>query len=340
MATVLLAAGPPKGAYGRSSSLKWPHLYDILRSKGYDKSKAAAISNSRVGMRKKGRKNVLTAKQAHNPQVLKRLAAAQKKGKHLTGKQLTRRIKISASLESSYDFACHSSACRPPTSGGTGGSTKGGGDKAFRPITADQARGDSRPVSQEEFQRLANIGRRQLEEYADKAKKINLTDDEWSAVKESAYAEATQSWGGATIDLHTGRALPQGTNAYAITVKSLALAERTSDKKAKATVSIPENASKEEFNAAMELARKRFGYTLARENHYLGVFHDDDNKRIDFDPVLVVTKSRDVETIGAATHAIGGAYNFKDGLGYWPPHVDTSPTATRKRDDYQRTYEV
>lgn len=86
----LVAAAPAKGAYGRSASLKWPHLYDILRAKGYDKSKAAAISNSRLRFRKKGRKNVLTAQQAHNPAVLKRLNEAQKAGKHMTGKQLTK----------------------------------------------------------------------------------------------------------------------------------------------------------------------------------------------------------------------------------------------------------
>lgn len=80
----------PKGGYGRSRSLKWPHLYDILRSKGYDKSKAAAISNSRVGVRKSGRKNVLTATEAHKASVLRRLNEATKTGKHLTRKQLTR----------------------------------------------------------------------------------------------------------------------------------------------------------------------------------------------------------------------------------------------------------
>lgn len=80
-------------AYGRSKSLKWSHLYDLLRAKGYDKSKAAAISNSRLKYRVKGRKNVLTAKEAHNPAVLKRLNEAQKKGKHMTRKQLTRGIK-------------------------------------------------------------------------------------------------------------------------------------------------------------------------------------------------------------------------------------------------------
>lgn len=83
-------AGKPKGAYGRSTSLKWPHLYDILVAKGYDHSTAAAISNSRVGLRKTGRKNVLRASEAHNPAVLARLAKAEKVGKHVTRGQLTK----------------------------------------------------------------------------------------------------------------------------------------------------------------------------------------------------------------------------------------------------------
>lgn len=83
-------AGKPKGAYGRSNSLKWPHLYDILVSKGYDHSTAAAISNSRVGLRKTGRKNVLKASEAHNPAVLARLARAEKEGRHVTRGQLTK----------------------------------------------------------------------------------------------------------------------------------------------------------------------------------------------------------------------------------------------------------
>lgn len=86
------AQGPGK-AFGRSNSLKWPNLYDKLRAKGYDKSKAAAISNSRLPMRKKGRLNVLKANEAHNPHVLARLQKAQKDGKHLTRKQLTKGIK-------------------------------------------------------------------------------------------------------------------------------------------------------------------------------------------------------------------------------------------------------
>lgn len=206
-------------------------------------------------------------------------------------------------------------------------STGRGVDRTFPVITREQARGDSRPVSHEEFQRLANVGRTQLEGFADRAKKINLSDEAWGTIKREAYVEARKSWGGATIDMHTGQQLPQGVNAWAITVKN---------KKAK-TISIHEDATEAEFNAAMDHARKRFGYTLAREQHHLGVFHDDANHRIDFDPVLVVTKHSDVETIGAASHSIGGAYNFKDGNGYWPPHVDTSPTATSKHDNIVRT---
>lgn len=86
----LTAAAPPGGRYGRSASLKWPWLYDKLRAKGYDKSKAAAIANSRLKFRKKGRLNVLKATDAHNPSVLKRVAKADKAGKHVTGKALTK----------------------------------------------------------------------------------------------------------------------------------------------------------------------------------------------------------------------------------------------------------
>lgn len=77
------ATGPGK-RHGRSNSLKWPWLYDKLRAKGYDKSKAAAISNSRIHTRKKGRISVLPVKMAHSKAVLKRLAEADRKGKHAT----------------------------------------------------------------------------------------------------------------------------------------------------------------------------------------------------------------------------------------------------------------
>ena len=202
------------------------------------------------------------------------------------------------------------------------------GPKEFKVITAEQARGDSRPVSHEEFQRLANIGQKQLDEFARNSTSTFMLDKHWDELKAQAYDEVQQSWGGMTINSHSAKPLEQGSNLYAITVKG-----------GLDTVSVSEKASRSEFDAAMDEAKTRFTDILKRQTHFLGVFHDDDNGRIDIDPVLVVPKSSQVETIGAASHAIGGAYNFRDGLGYWPPHVDTSPAATRKRDDYQRTYE-
>lgn len=118
-------------------------------------------------------------------------------------------------------------------------------------------------------------------------------------------------WGGATIDSHTGKALPQGANVWAITVKG----------KGSKTVSVREGASAEEFGAAMDKAKAQFGPVLERQSHHLGVFHDDENHRIDIDPVIIVRKRADVDTIGAASRSIGGAYHFKSGDGFWPPHV-------------------
>jgi hypothetical protein len=130
-------------------------------------------------------------------------------------------------------------------------------------------------------------------------------------LKEETYAQVQNEWGGATIDSHTGKPVAQGADRFAITVKD----------KGVETVSIPIDATREQFDAAMDTARQRFGPILEREQHHLGVFRDDDMGRIDFDPVLVIDKRADVDTIGAASRSIGGAYNFADGNGYWPPHV-------------------
>lgn len=143
------------------------------------------------------------------------------------------------------------------------------------------------------------------------ASPIKGLDDNWASIKASAYGEVKKSWGGATIDSHTGKALPDGADQYALTVKG----------KGHETVSVPENATRAQFDAAMDKAKETFRPILEREGHHLGVFHDDVHKRIDIDPVIVTPNRADVDTIGAASHSIGGAYNFKDGNGYWPPHV-------------------
>lgn len=93
----------PQSIGQRDPSLRWPHLYDILRAKGYDKEKAARISNSRLRYRKKGKLEGLPWRQADNP---KKLAGLLKKSR----------------TASAIVAACYDASCRPPTSGGTGGS--------------------------------------------------------------------------------------------------------------------------------------------------------------------------------------------------------------------------
>jgi len=189
---------------------------------------------------------------------------------------------------------------------------RGGVSGEFAPITAAEKRGNSRAVSNEEFQRLATIGRAQLDELAANSSPIEALDASWDSIRDRALSEAQKSWGGATIDSHTGEFLPDGADKFALTVKDSGFE----------TVSVPEGAGREEFMTAMDAAKEKFRPILERQNHYLGVFHDDDLGRIDFDPVTVVDTIDEVETIGAATRAIGGAYRFSDGNGYWPPHVD------------------
>lgn len=64
-------AGKSNSIGGRSPSLKWPHLFDLLVAKGYDQSAAAAISNSRVWARKDGALGGLPWNKAKDPKALK-----------------------------------------------------------------------------------------------------------------------------------------------------------------------------------------------------------------------------------------------------------------------------
>jgi hypothetical protein len=392
-----------KSIAGRDPSLRWPHLYDILRAKGHDKEAAARISNAHLKKRKKGRLEGLPWKKADNKKELRKLLRASALVASCYGQATGVRGTSpapKAQTNSTIVFACYSKECAPPPAGVGGSCGKGGcqamvhrkvsrgvlgkGKESYSTqagfcsakdagkglcsrheaaaekreadllakrnhqiakhsddmvmhmankaplneiavaearrrgliedhpvIGSEGARGDSKPVSYEEFQRLARQGQFILDGLQSRSSAIKGLDDNWEAIKASTHAEALKEWGGATIDAHTGRPVAQGANRWALTIKD----------KGVDTVSIPQGASREEFDAAMETARKRFRSVLEREGSHLGVFHDDDLKRIDIDPVLVVDTLDDVHTIGAATRAIGGAYNFADGNGYWPPHV-------------------
>jgi hypothetical protein len=195
---------------------------------------------------------------------------------------------------------------------------------AYPVIGPEHARGNSRPVSHDEFQQLAREGNRWIDQAKQHSAPITGLDGPgWGRVKARAYAEASKSWGGETIDTGTGEPLPQGADLFALSVKP-----RGMD-----TVSVPETATAAEFGQAMDQAKDRFRTALERRSFYLGVFHDDEHGRIDIDPVAIVNSNDQVERVGAYTRAIGGAYRFSDGNGYWPPHVPDSVSTANDDDD-------
>ena len=184
--------------------------------------------------------------------------------------------------------------------------------KTYPEIGPEDARGNSRPVSSGEFQDLARQGNQWIDQAKNHRAPINgLEPPGWEDVKQRSYAEARKSWGGETIDTDTGQPLPQGADLYAISVKPRGMF----------TVSVPETATYDQFSRAMDRAKDMFRPALERRGFYLGVFHDDDTGRIDIDPVAIVDSIPLVEQVGSYTRAIGGAYHFKSGNGFWPPHV-------------------
>lgn len=178
-------------------------------------------------------------------------------------------------------------------------------------IHHSEARGNSRPISYEEFQRLAHEGHRRYRDMLANVRGTAGLDANWHGIKQRLYHEILKPWGGATINPETGEALPQGADLYALTARPPGVSP----------VTLPENPTPEEWHAAMDAARQAYGPLLEREGHHLGVFHDDDLKRVDIDPTIIVDNPHDVETIGAYTRNIGGAYHFATGLGHFPPHV-------------------
>jgi hypothetical protein len=119
----------PRSIAGRDPSLRWPHLYDLLRAKGYDKEKAARISNSRLRYRKKGRLQGLPWKQADSKRALSRVRKEYESKRSRTASALV--------------AACYEAACRPPTSGGTGGSSPKGRASATALSLASKAKAAS-----------------------------------------------------------------------------------------------------------------------------------------------------------------------------------------------------
>lgn len=189
---------------------------------------------------------------------------------------------------------------------------EGAGHKVIRAedlSTPDARR--SRPVSMEEFQQIAAEGAQRMREMHQEADGTAGLDRNWSQIIEHAYRATREPWGGVTIHSATGRPLNTRGNSYA-----LSATPGGTD-----SVIIHPKASKEDFAGSMSQARDKFGEILARKDHHLGVFHDDDRKAIEVDPIVIAKNRADVERIGSFTHATGGAYHFRSGKGFWPPHV-------------------
>jgi hypothetical protein len=184
------------------------------------------------------------------------------------------------------------------------------------PLTRDQFSNPDTPrtraVSGDEFAALAARGKARLGALrADRETPAVLNGPDWQNIKDEGWAAVQQEWGGATTDVHTGERVTGG-DRYAITMRPTG----------SQTVTVPIGATRDEFDQAMEEARKRWEhnvFTMHQAN--IGVFRNDDTGFYEIDPVLVVDNVDDVETIGAYAHSSGGAYNFGDGLGYWPPYV-------------------
>lgn len=136
-------------------------------------------------------------------------------------------------------------------------------------------------------------------------------DNNWDAIKDTAYQSVQEPWGGATIDTTTGKPMTGNEDAYALTVR-----EPSQQK-----ISVPIGSSREDFNSAMDKAREQYANQLSYKGGHLGVFHDVDTGNIDIDPTYVTQHLEDVDKLGAYTRAVGGAYHFKSGNGFWPPHV-------------------
>ena len=191
------------------------------------------------------------------------------------------------------------------------GSGDGGGD-THQQITAEEARGNSRPVSAAEFQSLASSGKDQLAALEGNTRPASAITDaaKFDSVKASAFESVQKQWGGQTIDPATGKTV-EPKSGYALTVRNPGQAQ----------ISVPIGASKDAFNSAMDKAATQYADKLQGAQIHLGVFRDDDTGRIDVDPVAIVQTPAEVEAIGAYTHATGGAYDFATGDGYFPPHV-------------------
>lgn len=195
-------------------------------------------------------------------------------------------------------------------------------EEFYPEITAQEKRGNSRPVTADQFQQIARRGAEILNKLRGTPQSTAGMDKNWPQIVDRSFQEAQKEWGGGTIDPKTGEFLTEPVDAYAV---------QATDRRVPGleTVEIPESALRDpaQWQFAMEEAKRRFAPILAQANHYLGFFHDMEKHNVEIDPVVIVDRPEDAEAIAAATRATGGAYHFATGNGLFPPHVSPDVTA-------------
>ena len=186
------------------------------------------------------------------------------------------------------------------------------------------AHSSSQPVSHGEFQAQAARGQARLDRMRQAKQDTSAihAPDTWNSMVDHAYQATREPWGGATYNPRTASPVDfHRPDKFALTVRE----------PHEQPVTVHPAASREQFGHMMEQARSEYGSRLTHGQHYLGVFHDADAKRIDIDPTVVTRDPggkhrmekglQQAQEIMAATHALGGAYHFKSGDGFWPNHV-------------------
>ncbi len=174
---------------------------------------------------------------------------------------------------------------------------------------SDSIRG-GRPVSINEYMKIVRAGRQFIDRAMQNSKRhcLHAVD-----LREAAYQRVQKPWGGFTVDAHTGTPIPENYkgDTYAVTARLPDMSQ----------VTVPINADRKAFDTAYNQAIKTYERVLDSEGGHLGIFHNQDTQRIEFDPVYHIEDVATTEAVGAYTHAVGGAYHFGSGYGHWMPHV-------------------
>jgi hypothetical protein len=188
------------------------------------------------------------------------------------------------------------------------------------PMTRDRLSNPDTPrtraVDLATYEDLYRQGAAQFQDLMDnQSPATGLEGGGWGLLKAKAARAVKEEWGGVTIDAHTGEVVDPESDEYAlkyaITAKSPGVE----------TVTVPIGSSDVEVANAMDKAKADFAEVLPYQKFHLGVFRNEDTGNVEIDPVILLDSPMDVESLGLYCNSVGGAYHFKDGLGYWPPYL-------------------